>query len=418
MPLSFYPDSDRPQQRINRSLQAIAEQDAQVQAFSWKIDPTASTIEPTTGPLEGLAFGVKDVIDVAGMPTRCGSLATDPKAKTFDSACVATLRASGAVPVGKTVTAEFAFTTPGPTRNPHRLDYTPGGSSSGSAAAVAAGMVDMTLGTQTGGSIIRPAAYCGVVGYKPTFGRVHRVGMHVLCDSLDTIGWFTRTVAQSQAIASILIPQEHTPTTRHPPKVAVLNCKSLEALSPSAQGALLDCVQRLQNMGATIVQPELDDDVDALTQTHGLIMRFELSRGLFPIVKDKEYLVSEAARNVVRTGLAIEHSMYTAQQFRRQQLATRWLAQFADCDFIVAPSTPGTAPSGLASTGSSVFNRLWSLLGWPCIHLPTAADEGKLPVGVQWIGLPDTDTSLLGWAAALHSQLDVRQEQTSMLEDV
>src|SRR5690606_6578975 len=155
----------------------------------------ATTPPPVAaGSLAGLQFGVKDVMDVRGMPTRHGAALENVPPARFDAACVAMLRAAGAIPIGQTVTAEFAVTAPGPTRNPWSLEHTPGGSSSGSAAAVAAGMVPFALGTQTGGSIIRPAAFNGVVGFKPSFGRVPRTGMQVLCDSLDTIGWFTRDV--------------------------------------------------------------------------------------------------------------------------------------------------------------------------------------------------------------------------------
>src|SRR3546814_1289833 len=152
---------------------------------------------------KGLLFGVKDVIDVQGMPTACGASLAQTPLSVFDASCVAQLRAAGAVPIGKTVTAEYAFTTPGPTRNPWNPAHTPGGSSSGSAAAVAAGMVPMALGTQTGGSIIRPAAFNGVVGFKPSFGYVHRAGMTVLCDTLDTIGWFTREVELAIQVANV-----------------------------------------------------------------------------------------------------------------------------------------------------------------------------------------------------------------------
>lgn len=416
--------------RALHALRAIAERDGEIQAFVCQADAASlpdgaeahgegsrngdalggdSGIgEDSGGSLRGMPFGVKDIIDVAGMPTRCGARAMDGDPKVFDAACVAQLREAGAIPVGKTVTAEFAYTSPGATRNPHRLSHTPGGSSSGSAAAVAAGMVDMALGTQTGGSVIRPAAFCGVIGYKPTFGRVHRAGMQVLCESLDTIGWFTRTVAESVSVASVLIGAHEAPAPVRAPKVALLGCETLGRLSPAAHDALRDCVDRLERRGASIVRPALDADIRALVEAHGTIMRYELARGMLPIVRTREHLVSEATRDAVRAGLAIDRDTYLRQQGLRAQLASRWLDEFGQVDFIVAPSAPGEAPQGLASTGSSVFNRIWSLLGWPCIHLPTAAGELGLPVGVQWIGLPDTDGALLQWAAALHPHVDTR----------
>ncbi|HTJ98422.1 MAG TPA: amidase [Bordetella sp.] len=394
--------------RAHQALRAIAARDGELQAFVWQADP-ASLGAAASGVLAGMALGVKDVIDVAGMPTRCGALAMDAEPKSFDAACVAQLREAGAVPVGKTVTAEFASTVPGPTRNPHLASHTPGGSSSGSAAAVAAGMVDIALGTQTGGSVIRPAAFCGVVGYKPTFGRVHRGGMQVLCDSIDTIGWFTRTVAESAAVASVLMPGAQAGAARgRAPKVALLGCETLGSLTPAAQAALHDCAARLERQGATIVRPDLDADMRTLVDVHAKVMRYEMARGMLPVVRTRGHLVSESMRDAVRAGLAIDHAVYVSRQSLRAQLAARWLAELDQVDFIVAPSAPGEAPEGLASTGSSVFNRMWSLLGWPCIHLPTAFGDLGLPVGVQWIGRPDTDAALLLWAQALHPHVDTR----------
>ncbi|WP_171962140.1 amidase [Bordetella trematum] len=399
---SFYTDSLSPQTRVQAALHAIAERDPVIEAFCWRQTPADPLPAPAAGPLQGLAFGVKDVIDVAGMPTRYGSAAGEPEPRAFDAASVAQLRAAGAQPVGKTVTAEFAFTTPGPTRNPRNPAHTPGGSSSGSAAAVAAGMVDMALGTQTGGSMIRPAAFCGVVGFKPTFGRVHRGGMQVLCDSLDTIGWFTRDTAQSRAVACVLLSQSapSQPLSRAP-RVAVLACAGLGGLSPAAQAAFDGEIRRLQQAGAQVRAVALDEDVAELTWIHGRVMRYEIARGLLPVLQQRAALMSPASREVVAAGLAIGQPEYLAQQHRRAALARRWQDLFGDVDFIVAPSAPGEAPPGRQSTGSSVFNRLWSLLGWPCLHLPTGLGEGGLPVGVQWIGLPDGDLALLEWAQTL-----------------
>ncbi|CAM3692906.1 hypothetical protein BOSP111201_20625 [Bordetella sputigena] len=431
------PDSKTDQNRVRRALRAIAEGDGELRAFVWHADADAAPPAATGGPLAGMPFAVKDVIDVAGMPTRYGAQAMEADCKPFDAASVALLRQAGAVPVGKTVTAEFAHVVPGATRNPHLATHTPGGSSSGSAAAVAAGMADMALGTQTGGSVIRPAAFCGVVGYKPTFGRVHRGGMQVLCDTLDTLGWFTRTVDDTIAVASVLMspgtssgPHVAAPTgsaldtpagaslgslpasrlagTVRVPKVAVLPCARLGVLSPAAQLALEQCVQRLQARGAAIVRPDLDADIDTLMDAHATVMRYEFARGLLPIARTRPQSVHATTRETVRKGLAIGHGDYLQHQHLRAQVAARWLGELADVDFIVTPSAPGEAPAGLDNTGSSIYNRIWSLLGWPCIHLPTATGELGLPVGVQWVGRPDTDADLLRWAAALHASIDTR----------
>ena len=416
-------------------VQSIASRDAELHAWAWLRAPASADAESARagaravsgglsgGPaaqgtadaegasarpsaLEGVPFGVKDVIDVAGMPTRCGSAAIDDAPRALDATCVAQLRRAGAIPVGKTVTAEFAFMAPGPTRNPWRPDHTPGGSSSGSAAAVAAGMVEFALGTQTGGSVIRPAAYCGVVGFKPTFGRVHRMGMQVLCDSIDTIGWFSRTVAQTAAVASVLMPGEAAPATnRRAPRVAVLPCAALGPLSDAAAAALTQCLRALEDEGATTHYPMLDADIDQLTTAHAQIMRYELARGMLPISSAGEARLSAPMREAISAGLAIDYRTYVLQQHLRQAIAAKWQALFAETDFILAPSAPGEAPVGLHNTGSSVFNRIWTLLGWPCIHLPLGTGTDDLPVGVQWIGRPDADFALLRWARELHPRL-------------
>lgn len=380
--------------------------DEAIKAWVWLTEPGPL---PTgaAAPLAGVGFGVKDVIDVAGMPTRSGSPATSPAPASWDASCVAQLRAAGAVPIGKTVTAEFAYASPGPTRNPRLLTHTPGGSSSGSAAAVAAGMVDMALGTQTGGSMIRPAAFCGVVGFKPTFGRVHRQGMSVLCDSLDTIGWFSRSVEQSRAIASVLLPQKIAaqPPTR-PPRVALLACEAIGTLAPAARQALEDCAARLRDQGASVITPELDSDLKTLLPLHTQTMYAELARGLLPVLQSPQGdLISPVLRDAVMQGLKISYADYVQCQHTRGELARQWLERFGDIDILITPSAPGPAPAGLQSTGSSAFNRVWSLLGWPALHLPTGLTDNGLPVGVQCVARPDQDHALLAWAADWHERI-------------
>ncbi|CAB3667096.1 Glutamyl-tRNA(Gln) amidotransferase subunit A [Achromobacter spanius] len=378
------------------------DQDAAIQAWTWLAEPADTpTAAGPRNALAGVGFGVKDVIDVAGMPTRSGSLATSPEPARWDASCVAQLRTAGAVPIGKTVTAEFAYAAPGPTRNPHHALHTPGGSSSGSAAAVAAGMVDIALGTQTGGSMIRPAAFCGVVGFKPTFGRVHRQGMSVLCDSLDTIGWFSRTVAQSREVASVLLPQaEPDHASTRAPRVAMLACEAIGTLDTASRQALDDCAMRLREQGADLITPDVDADLKSLLHLHTQIMHAELARGLLSIARGSQAdLLSPVLRNAIKLGLEISYADYVQCQQARDRLSQDWLRRFGEIDIIIAPSAPGPAPKGLQSTGSSVFNRIWSLLGWPALHLPTGQADNGLPVGVQWVARPDQDHALLAWAA-------------------
>lgn len=382
--------------------------DARIQA--WVCLADAASLAPAgQGVLAGAAFGVKDVIDVAGMPTRSGSPAESPDPVSRDASCVAQLRAAGAVPIGKTVTAEFAYVTPGPTRNPRNPAHTPGGSSSGSAAAVAAGMVDMALGTQTGGSMIRPAAFCGVVGFKPTFGRVHRQGMRVLCDSLDTIGWFTRSVEQSRQVASALLPDRDVQARSapdRPPRIALLPCGAIGDLSPAAARALDGCTAALREHGASVAACEPDADLQTLLHIHAQTMHAELARGLLPVLHSPGAdLLSPPARAAIARGMGIPYPEYVRLQRDRERLAGEWRQRFGDVDFIVTPSAPSEAPAGVQSTGSSLFNRVWSLLGWPALHLPTGLAENGLPVGVQWVARPDEDHALLAWAQRLHPLL-------------
>ncbi|MGY6268191.1 amidase [Achromobacter denitrificans] len=381
--------------------------DADVKAWAWLAEPTeGAAASAARGALAGAGMGVKDVIDVAGMPTRSGSPATSPEPARWDATCVAQLRAAGAVPIGKTVTAEFAYASPGPTRNPRLPTHTPGGSSSGSAAAVAAGMVDIALGTQTGGSMIRPAAFCGVVGFKPTFGRIHRQGMSVLCDTLDTIGWFSRTVAQSRSVASVLLPEDQPlAEPARAPRVALLTCAALGPLAAASRLALDDCAARLREQGANIVAPELDAGMKALLYIHTQIMHAELARGLLPLARSSQAgLISAVLLDTINRGLEVSYADYVRLQHERGRLSREWLQHFGDVDFILTPSAPGPAPEGLQSTGSSTFNRVWSLLGWPALHLPTARTDIGLPTGVQWVAPPDQDHALLAWAGRLHGQ--------------
>ncbi|MEI2414745.1 amidase [Orrella sp. JC864] len=411
LPAPAGPPADAGPMCLDALLGRVRAADEQLRAWTWLGRP-AGAVPGTSvaSPLAGVPFGVKDVIDVAGMPTRSGSPATPSEPKPLDATCVLLLRQAGAVPIGKTVTAEFAYSAPGPTRNPHNPAHTPGGSSSGSAAAVAAGMVPFALGTQTGGSMIRPAAFCGVVGFKPSFGSVPRQGMHVLCETLDTIGWFADGVGRAAEIAQALMPRTLAPPVGgRPARVAVLPCQALSPLSPAAAQALRSAQDALARTGASLSTHACDQALQELLFLHTRIMNAELAHGLLPTLAVHGPQLSAALRQALQEGLAISHAQYMDLQRRRSALAARWRERFEQYDFILTPSAPGEAPAGHASTGSSVLNRVWSLLGWPCVHLPTGWGSHGMPVGVQWVGQPEQDHELLAWAHALHGALDQRQ---------
>lgn len=376
-----------------------------IHAFAWLAAKqqlvTAPKVAAAALPLAGLTFGVKDVMDVRGMPTQHGCAGLSLKPADWDATVVAQLRAAGAFPVGKTVTAEFAYTAPGPTRNPWNLAHTPGGSSSGSAAAVAAGMVDFAVGTQTGGSIIRPAAFCGVVGFKPSFGLVHRQGMLVTAESLDTIGWFTPDVPLSARILSV-ITQTAPIAPRRPLRVAY--AAAISGLTPdtmhlleTVKRCLLDAGIALQDLAHH--QPLLDE----LTYLHGVTVSYELARGMQGVANVHGDLLSRGLQSAIREGMAKDTASYLKTQERRHALARQWMREVGEADLIIAPSSHGAAPLGLHSTGSSLPNRPWSLLGWPCVHIPLGSNAAGLPLGVQLIARPMEDAQLLAMAATVQS---------------
>lgn len=399
-------------QGTQSTLREIGRRDARLKAWAYLPEGDPEPQAAPAQPLAGLLFGVKDVIDVKGMPTGCGASLRQTPPSLFDASCVAQLRAAGAVPIGKTVTAEYAFTAPGPTRNPWNPAHTPGGSSSGSAAAVAAGMVPMALGTQTGGSIIRPAAFNGVVGFKPTFGYVHRAGMAVMCDTLDTIGWFTRDVDLAARVADVFLPgpSGHSPATSEL-RVAVLPCRGATPLSIDAGHTLEQAAAALQPHCRQMDWLHPDEDIGVLRSLHARIMRYELARGLLPVWRSEPEALSAATVDGIRQGLGLSPAEYGDMQAMRSGIQRRWDERFADYDFILTPSAPGEAPEGLATTGSSIFNCIWSLLGWPCIHLPCALSSRGLPMGVQCVGRPGRDALLLQLARRVHPVIDQRGEK-------
>ena len=399
---------------LSAKLQA---QDQRIKAWSWLPD---SIDAPThaDGPLAGLTFGVKDIIDVRGMPTRCGAELPETEAPcAFDAAVVAQLRQAGAIPAGKTVTAEFAYVTPGPTANPWNTGHTPGGSSSGSAAAVAAGMVPVALGTQTGGSIIRPAAFNGVVGFKPSFGRIHRGGMAVLCESLDTIGWFTPDVPLARKVLNVLLPgpQAQSQAPSSTPRIVMLPSGNIGPLSPLALQTLQQAGEQIRQMGGNVDIHEPEAELARLIALHADIMAFELSRGMLPFLQAGEQWLSKAIRDTIQRGLAIPAARYQDCMQERVSLNAAWQDRYAGYDAILTPSAPGEAPEGLQSTGTSIFNRVWSLLGWPSVHLPTSISAAGLPLGVQLVGKPGQDDLLLAQADAWHTRLDQRPASAGLL---
>lgn len=393
-----------------QSLAAIERGEADLRAWSHVMPAEAlDALDPAAiagGVLAGVPVGIKDVIDVAGMPTGHGAPALAAGTQAFDACAVGMLRAAGAIPIGKTVTAEFAFRTPGPTRNPHAPSHTPGGSSSGSAAAVAAGMVPVALGTQTGGSMIRPAAFCGVVGFKPSFGRVFRDGMKLTCESLDTIGWYANGVEDAQAVAQALLDEpDADERADRTPTIAVQLGNPRAELSAEGRAEIARIQAVLGAHGVRCVSVEAERETARLLRAHDVIMHYEFARSLAPVVERRADAVSAALRQAVVEGLAIGAGQYREMRALQAELRHGWRRLYDGADAVLTPSTPGPAPRGLAHTGDASFNKIWSVLGWPCLHLPTAFNPAGLPLGMQLVGDWESDRALLALGRKLHHLL-------------
>lgn len=405
------PTSPAPGLVTESLLTRLRADDDQVKAWSYlpTAIPSPATHDGRPSLLQHMLFGVKDVIDVAGMPTRFGATAEHERSPYADAWCVSALRKAGATPIGKTVTAEFAFRSPGPTRNPNALTHTPGGSSSGSAAAVAAGMVPFALSTQTGGSIIRPAAYCGVVGFKPTYQLLPRNGLFLTCESLDVIGWHSANLAVSEAIADTLLPLNRRPLDKNIDELryAVVDWNPDDKADDDARGelarvtALLDAAGALQSLSSI-----KHETIDSLMRAHAAIMHYEFARSLYPVFAVKPNGISQHVKNAIEVGLSIARDEYLRYRKLQRDMREQWDSFLEGTDIVITYSAPGAAPEGLSFTGSSAFCKPWSVLGWPALHLPTAENNLKLPVGVQLIGPPRSDHILMQWAQKIQTEIE------------
>lgn len=397
---------------VRACLDRIAEREPMVEAWAWLDAEGALRAardrdrEPPTGPLHGLPVAVKDVIDVAGLPTGCGSTIHAGAIARVDAACVAAVRAAGGVILGKTQTAELANTEPPPTRNPRAMAHTPGGSSSGSAAAVADRMVPLSFGTQTAGSTIRPAAYCGIVGYKPSFGLINRSGLKFSAESLDTIGLMARTVADVSLFAQALTGlgvQTRIDTVGL--RIALHRGPFRDQASQAAQAALDEAAHRLARSGAIVSNFEPDWAGERLRHAQQTVMLYELARASRWEWDQARAALSARFRANVERGLAIDAQAHARAMVDIVEARARVTAALKDVDGILTFAAPGEAPQGLSSTGDSVFNRIWTALGVPCISLPAGLGPQGLPLAVQWVGAPWSDAATLAAARVIESVL-------------
>ena len=398
----------------------IEEREPRVRAWAY-IDAssceTASSSEWMNSPeafprsLVGVPLGVKDIIDVRGMPSRHGSKSYAHAAPAaMDAACVAMLKAAGAVVVGKTVTAEFAYAQPGPTCNPHHASHTPGGSSSGSAAAVAAGMVPVALGTQTGGSIIRPAAYCGVVGFKASLGAVSLSGIKPASESFDSLGWFTETVEASECVARVLLPSEPRSTLNPAAtKVAVIDTAAGLPITSQAKTLLSHTMERLSQAGIDVRIVSPIATTQELHQLHRLIMIYEMSRNFATEWLQCSDALGPLTQAAMKQAEAISYSDYSQALDRLHTLRQEWRDCLSPYSVVLSHSAAGVAPATLSTTGDSSCNRVWSALGWAAVHLPIQFSGHGLPLGVQMTAPPRKDFELLTLARHFHTLIDCRE---------
>jgi Asp-tRNA(Asn)/Glu-tRNA(Gln) amidotransferase A subunit family amidase len=379
---------------------AIREREAVVRAFTWHDLERACRLSAAAppGPLQSRWVGIKDVIDTAAIPTERGSALFRGRVPERSATLVSRIEAAGGVVVGKTVTAELASATPGPTTNPWDPSRTPGGSSMGSAAAVAAGMLPLATGTQTAGSIIRPAAFCGVVGFKPSQGRIPRDGVMTLSETLDQVGGFAGTVADVAELCSVMANTDLGPERLgRPPRLGVY--RSLEW--PEVQSAARDnfelTIERLRSAGAKIEGTDPPPGFDSAHRVQRDIMVVEAARHLGPDVARAPELVSDAFRRTVATGLRVPEADYRAALAERGRLidaAARWAGQY---DGILCPPAQGEAP-GLETTGDPRHCFRWTLVGAPAVTLPSGSGPSGLPLGLQICAAPGSDRALMAVA--------------------
>jgi Asp-tRNA(Asn)/Glu-tRNA(Gln) amidotransferase A subunit family amidase len=361
---------------------------------------------PRCSALHGIPVGIKDIIDVAGLPAEYGSPIYAGNRAVSDAACVSALRKAGAIIMGKTVTTEFAMRHPNKTRNPHNPAHTPGGSSSGSAAGVADGMMPLALGTQTGGSVLRPASYCGVVGFKPTFCVINRAGVKPNGESLDTVGLFTRSVEDARLAFPVVTEcAAPAPMAIANPRIGFCRTPQWAAAQPETVAAIEAAAAALARAGAQVNEYALPSAFDALAKAHGVIIDYEACRALSHEIRTARDRISATVQSRIESMAA--HTLDDYLRARRIVTDCQLLLRdvFNHFDSLLVPSAPGEAPLTLNSTGEPTFNAIWTALHVPAITLPAGTGPSGLPVGVQLVGALGADYALLACAAWVESRL-------------
>ncbi|MDB5643827.1 MAG: hypothetical protein JWN07_3144 [Hyphomicrobiales bacterium] len=384
-------------------LARVAEREGQVKAWSF-IDPQAALAQARAcdatapkGPLHGVPIAVKDVIDTFDMPTEMGSPIYAGHRPAQDAACVALARMAGAVIMGKTVTCEFAGMAPGATTNPHDPARTPGGSSSGSGAAVADFMTPLAFGTQTGGSVLRPAAFCGVIGYKPTYGTFNRAGLKFAAESIDTIGLIARDVEDMALMSSVLTGAPFTAPAapQQPLRIGVCQTYLWAKAEPSARIALQRAADAAHDAGADVRAYDMPAHFSTLTETREIFNNVERARSLpFEWMHHRAQISAVLSRSI-ETGFATSQADYIAAKRFVERCRIEVDAIFEEFDILLTPAANGEAPVGLHYAGDPSFQGLWTLLHTPTIAIPAGKGDSGMPVGVQLIARRYDDSRLL-----------------------
>ncbi|MGY4155641.1 Asp-tRNA(Asn)/Glu-tRNA(Gln) amidotransferase A subunit family amidase [Bradyrhizobium sp. USDA 4461] len=391
---------------LESCLQRIADRDHIVRAFSY-FDPEAiADVVPLEGPLGGIPLGIKDIFDTADMPTAYGSPIWDNWRPKADAASVIRAKRAGALVLGKTVTAEFAIRTPGPTTNPHNARHTPGGSSSGSAAGVADFFFPLALGTQAMGSIIKPAAYCGVVGFKPTFGVLPRAGTKCPADSLDTVGILARDVDDCRLLFTAMLglnTEIRSNTIDRLPRIGVAKT----FIWPKASAAVREMLDRiavsLSRAGAIVADYDLPAEYEDLSSAFPTVLNYEANQALAWETQSHAVQISDALRSQLKAGSQIGSEQYAEAIKSVSGLRQRFSDDLGDFDVLITPAATGEAPEGLTETGDSSFNYVWTALHVPCVTIPAGNGSNNLPLGLQIVARKGSDLHLLDcarWIAA------------------
>lgn len=400
---------------VDPKVQAWVEVDRSGSRLTARQRYEASKHGAVTGSLFGVPVGIKDIFDVGGMPTRNGVAEYGHRTPAVDSNAVARLRNAGAIILGKTATTQFAYSDPAATRNPWNLEHTPGGSSSGSAAAVAAGMVPIALGSQTVGSVLRPAAYCGVVGLKPSHGRIGASGVTVLAQSLDHVGIFSRYVRDAALVLDVLAG--HDPADQLSLNEPLQNCVEAASRPQSAPtiglaraffepvadmevaSHVAGMAQAFAKAGAKVIDVSMPRTPQKVLDTGMPVMRYEAAAYHRERFSKHAEAYGPRMRSLIEAGLKISDAEYEEAQAVRAAFREAMAALFAEIDVLMLPVAPSTAPRTLESTGDPVFCAPASFSGLPSIALPSGVSEAGLPLGVQFVAAPSAEAKLLGVAA-------------------